>query len=280
MPPSKDPTAKPGRPAESPTGIPATGAPPPTTARVPRAPGQKASPAQSRQGSAKSRPIAGKRQRPASARRALWLSALVILAVLAVVGAAFLGSRGGGQAEAAVAVRPESHRLGTPGSTGVTLTEFLDFECEACRAAYPLVEQLRQDYQGRVTFVVRYFPIPSHTNSTAAAVAVQAASEQGQLEAMYARMYETQEQWGEQPQATPEVFRAMASQLGLDMAAYDASVADPATTARVRSDYTEGVALGVQGTPTFFLNEEKIEPSTEQEFRDMLDRALAEAGQP
>ncbi|TNM60441.1 hypothetical protein FMM08_19650 [Quadrisphaera setariae] len=216
--------------------------------------------------------------RPASARRAVRLSVFVVVALVAVLGAALLGSRsGGGQAEAADVVRQDSHRLGAPGSSGVTLTEFLDFECEACRAAYPLVEQLRQDYAGRVTFVVRYFPIPGHANSTPAAVAVQAASEQGQLEAMYQRMYQTQEQWGEQQQPTPEVFRAMAVELGLDMAAFDAAVADPATAARVASDFEDGIALGVQGTPTFFVNEEKIQPATEQEFRALLDQALAEA---
>lgn len=47
----------------------------------------------------------------------------------------------------------------------MTFVEFLDFECESCRAAYPANEQLRKDYEGRVTFVVRYFPIPSHFNA-------------------------------------------------------------------------------------------------------------------
>ncbi len=73
--------------------------------------------------------------------------------------------------------------------------EFLDFECEACRAAFPLVEQLRSQYGDRVNFVVRYFPIPAHFNAERAARAVESAAQQGKFEPMYKKMYETQSQW-------------------------------------------------------------------------------------
>ena len=55
-------------------------------------------------------------------------------------------------------VRDDSHRLNTVDGSDVTFVEFLDFECEACGAAFPIVEQLREDYTGDVTFVIRYFP--------------------------------------------------------------------------------------------------------------------------
>jgi protein-disulfide isomerase len=73
-------------------------------------------------------------------------------------------------------VRENSHRLGAAGTGKVVLVEFLDFECESCRAAYPVVEELRTTYAGKVDFVVRYFPIPSHTNAINSAVAVEAAA--------------------------------------------------------------------------------------------------------
>ena len=60
---------------------------------------------------------------------------------------------------------------------------------------YPFVEALREEYSGRVRFVARYFPIPSHANAVNAALAVEAASQQGSFEDMYSRMYESQEQW-------------------------------------------------------------------------------------
>ena len=79
-----------------------------------------------------------------------------------------------------------------PAPARSSLVEFLDFECESCRAAYPVVEDLRTKYAGKVDFVVRYFPIPSHANAVNAAVAVEAAAQQGKFEDMYKRMYDTQ----------------------------------------------------------------------------------------
>lgn len=230
-------------------------------------------------GAARSRPGNRAATRPSSRRNAARISLVIIAAVLAVMGAALLGSRSsssGGQAEAAQVVRPDSHQLSSAPEGAPVLVEFLDFECESCKAAHPFVEQLRQDYAGRVTFVIRYFPLPGHANSTASALAAEAAAQQGQLEAMYQRLYETQGEWGEQPEATPEVFRAHAEAIGLDLAAYDAAVADPATAARVQADFDDGIALGVTGTPTFFLDGERLEASTTEEFRARIDAALAD----
>ena len=172
-------------------------------------------------------------------------------------------------------VRDDSHRLQTAPDGKATLVEFLDFECEACRAAYPLVEQLRKDYAGKVTFVLRYFPIASHKNAMNAALAVEAAAQQGKLEPMYQRMYASQAEWGEQQSSQAARFRTDAIVLGLDMAAYDKAVADPATLARVEKDRQDGLALGVQGTPTFFLNGKQVTAQTEQQFRAEVDAALA-----
>jgi len=163
---------------------------------------------------------------------------------------------GGGQptVPSSVLVRPDSHRLSTAADGKVTVVEFLDLECEACGAAFPGVEKLRAEYADKVTFVMRYFPIPSHRNAELAARAVEAAGQQGQLEPMYRKMYETQPQWGDQAVSHVDTFRGFARDLGLDMARFEAAWNDPATTARVVADRTDGTALGVRGTPTFFIN--------------------------
>lgn len=168
----------------------------------------------------------------------------------------------------------DPRRLGDVGSTGVTFTEFLDFECEACRAAFPAIEDLREKYAGRVTFNIRYFPIPSHQNSRNAAVAVEAASKQGKLEEMYIRMYETQDEWGEQSDSKAALFREFAQDLGLDLKRYDAAVADPKTLERVQRDFSAGVELGVQGTPTFFIGEQRVEAQSIDDLRDAIDTAV------
>jgi protein-disulfide isomerase len=179
------------------------------------------------------------------------------------------------EAPAPRVVAGDPRRLGRPGSSGVTFTEFLDFECESCAAAFPAIEQLRQEYAGRVTFNIRYFPIDSHKNARNAAHAVEAAAQQGKLEAMYKRMYETQTQWGEQQSSKAALFRSFAKDLDLDMSKYDATVADAKTAARVQRDVQAGQQLGVQGTPTFFIDEQQIQPQSFDDLRQQLDAAIA-----
>jgi protein-disulfide isomerase len=173
-------------------------------------------------------------------------------------------------------VREDSHVLNQAVDEKAVLVEFLDFECEVCRAYYPTVEQLREEYSENLTLVMRYFPIPSHANSTNAAVAVEAAAAQGQLEPMYQRMYETQAEWGEAQDSKAPVFRGFAQELGLDMDQFDEAVADPATTARVQSDFEEGQALGVSGTPTFFLDGERLEVESPEDLTQAVQAAVGE----
>ncbi|MDP2288159.1 MAG: thioredoxin domain-containing protein [Actinomycetota bacterium] len=171
--------------------------------------------------------------------------------------------------------RTNSHILQPDADGSVTLVEFLDFECESCRAVYPFIESLRKTYAGKVRFIARYFPIPSHANAVNAALAVEAAAQQGHFEAMYSRMYETQEQWGEQEESKASLFRDFAQSIGLDLQRYDAAIADPSTLARIELDRQEGLALGVDGTPSFFLNGERIRPQSEQELQSLIDGQLA-----
>ncbi|MCG5212961.1 thioredoxin domain-containing protein [Streptosporangium sp. KLBMP 9127] len=221
-------------------------------------------------------------RRQATRKKNLAISLTVIGMFVVVLGAVFainrFGPGSGGAATVAgesQLVRADSHRVQTAADGKVTLVEFLDFECEACKAAFPAVEQLRKEYAGKVTFVVRYFPIASHFNAERAARAVEAAAGQGKFEAMYQRMYQTQTQWGEKQVPADDLFRKFAEEMGLDVAAWDKAYDDPATLARIKKDLADGQALGVQGTPTFFLNGKKIEPQSAEDFKVAIDAALA-----
>ncbi|MBB6345882.1 protein-disulfide isomerase [Nonomuraea muscovyensis] len=172
-------------------------------------------------------------------------------------------------------VRSDSHRLQTAPDGKVTLVEFLDFECGGCRAYFPVVEELRKHYAGKITFVVRYFPLANHYNAARAARAVEAAARQDKFEAMYQRMYERQDEWARKRVPADEIFRRYAKDLGLDVTAWDKAYQDPATLARVEKDAADGEALGVQGTPTFFLNGTKIQPLSSDAFKAAIDAALA-----
>ena len=204
----------------------------------------------------------------------------VALVVAALIAAIVLANTGDDDATALPAdsrterlVRSDSQRLSTAEDGKVTFVEFLDFECEACAAAYPAIEELRQTYDGRVTFVVRNFPL--HNNSEAAAQAAEAAAAQGMFEEMYDMLFQTQPQWGEKGSSQEDVFFGFAEQLGLDMDRFRAVYDDPATIERIRRDKADGQELGVSGTPTFFLNGDKVEVSSFAELVDQIDAALA-----
>ncbi|MBH0023658.1 thioredoxin domain-containing protein [Salinibacterium sp. SWN248] len=176
--------------------------------------------------------------------------------------------------ELASAVASDSNYVDNVGPAAVTVVEFLDFECGACGQFYPYVEALREVYDGDINYVVRYFPLPSHLNSMDAALAAEAAAQQGEFEAMYQRLFETQGDWAGGTPPQTDVFRALAEEIGLDMDAYDGAVADPATQARVEADFDAGVELGVNSTPTFFVNDEYIETSRLENLPEAVDAAV------
>lgn len=215
-------------------------------------------------------------------RVALVFSGAIILIVIAFIVVAILQAPqsrvpetdpSSGSATAA-AIRDDTHILDDAGDGAVTVVEFLDFECEACGAFYPVVEELRAEFSGEVTFAFRYFPLPGHSNSKNAAVAVEAAAQQGQLEAMYALMFESQAEWGEAQESRAPLFRQFAEQLGLDLVAYDAAVADPATLQRVESDFNDGMALGVSSTPTFFVEDRMVQLQSFEDLREAIEAEL------
>ena len=218
------------------------------------------------------------KQKPSKAKIIVWV---LLVAVVAAVAIPILIARANSTPETVPqgqgqVVRENSRVLSQAPDEQAVLVEFLDYECEGCRAAYPVIEELRAEYADTVTFVHRYFPLPGHRNSMNAALAVEAAAQQGQYEAMYQRMFETQEQWGESAEDQSAVFRGFAEDLGLDMAAFDAAVADPATQERIELDVADGEALGVGGTPTFFLDGEVLNPESLEGFRDAVETAATD----
>ena len=218
------------------------------------------------------------KQKPSKAKIIVWV---LLVAVVAAVAIPILIARANSTPETVPqgqgqVVRENSRVLSQAPDEQAVLVEFLDYECEGCRAAYPVIEELRAEYADTVTFVHRYFPLPGHRNSMNAALAVEAAAQQGQYEAMYQRMFETQAEWGESAEDQSAVFRGFAEDLGLDMAAFDAAVADPATQERIELDVADGEALGVGGTPTFFLDGEVLNPESLESFRGAVETAATD----
>lgn len=209
------------------------------------------------------------------------ISAVVVLLVAALIYVLVSQPNPGAGAgadgtESSQVIRENSHVLDQGEAGAVTVVEFLDFECEACGAFYPLVEDIREKYDGKITYVIRYFPLPGHLNSKNAAIAAEAAAQQGRLEDMYHRLFQTQAEWGEAQESRADLFRGYAQELGLEMGAYDAAVADPATAERVELDITDGEQLGVSSTPSFFIDGEPVTLEKWTDLEDNIESALNE----
>lgn len=202
--------------------------------------------------------------------------ALIAVAALVLAGMFVLTSRDDSSTEAASGepsaqlVREDSPRLSEGGEA--VFVEFLDFECEGCLALYPVIEDLRGQYGDRVTFVVRHMPL--HDNSVNAALAAEAAAEQGEFEAMYQRLFDSVDQWGHQSTSQAETFVGYAEDLGLDIDRFRADVSDPATLGRIEQSQQDGQAFGVSGTPTLFLDGERLELTSVADLEARIEAAL------
>lgn len=209
-----------------------------------------------------------------NAKLTIGLLTVVLLGLIGlfvyVEGAGDEGSRG------ADLVTADSHRLSEASDGKVTVVEFLDFECPSCGQAFPAVEQLRKEYDGRITYVVRNFPLPMHRNAENAAKAAEAAGLQGRFEEMYLQLFQNQQSWGGGQDDRAEAFVGYARQLGLDVERFTSDVGGTEVERRLRTDVAAGEAAGVTGTPTFFLNGERLSaPPTYQALKDAVDNALA-----
>jgi len=163
---------------------------------------------------------------------------------------------------------------GNPGAT-VTLIEYLDFECGACGAYYPLVQRLVNEYGDRVHFITRYFPLPGHKNGMNSALAVESAGMQGKYWEMQDLLFREQESWGNSLSPNPSLFTHYANQLGLNMEQFAQDTNSSEVKNRVARDRDSGNKLGVNATPTFFLNGKKLEnPRGYEAFKALLDDAL------
>jgi protein-disulfide isomerase len=153
-------------------------------------------------------------------------------------------------------VRTNSNKIEVKDAK-VTLVEFGDYQCPACKASQPTVEQIRRDYSGKITFVFRNFPLPQHQNALISSEAAEAAGEQGKYWEMNGILYDRQDEWAELTNPIDK-FLSYAKELGLDTTKFKQEIEDKKFEQKIKGDQTDGSTAGVSSTPTFFLNGERL----------------------
>ncbi|HET6370969.1 MAG TPA: thioredoxin domain-containing protein, partial [Nitrospiria bacterium] len=166
---------------------------------------------------------------------------------------------------------------GNPRSA-VTLVEYSDFQCPTCGQYYPMLRQLNDEFHDQIRFVYRQFPLTGlHRNAMPAALAAEAAGRQGRFWEMHNLIFEHQKEWSERTDAR-NLFIGYAKQLGLDITRFEADMDAESAKKEVESDMQSGFLLGVNGTPTFFLNGVKLQnPRTYDAFRNLIQLSVGGA---
>lgn len=163
------------------------------------------------------------------------------------------------------------------GTSGVTLVEFGDFQCPACRSYYPVIQQVQQKYGDKLKFQFRHFPLVQiHKNAMIGHRAAEAAGRQGKFWEMHDLLYERQSAWTNSPNPIA-VVEDYAAELGLNIDQFKADFASESVNNTISADIKAGQALGANSTPTFYINGKKIDPlpTDVAGFSKLIDEAIA-----
>jgi protein-disulfide isomerase len=157
----------------------------------------------------------------------------------------------------------------------VTLVEFGDYECPFCGALNPIIEKLLANFQGNKDFnyVFRNFPLPQHQYAKLAAEAAEAAIAQGKFWEMHNKIFDNQNAWTSNSQPL-DVFAGYAQGLGMDVNKFRDAVGANQAQDKIVEDLDDGNALGVNATPTLYLNGKQENATDYANLKKDIDEAL------
>jgi protein-disulfide isomerase len=155
----------------------------------------------------------------------------------------------------------------------VTIIEFSDYECPFCERFYSgALPQIREEYvkTGKVKIVFRDFPLAFHENAQKASEAAECSGEQDKYYEMHDKIFENQSNM------TVADLKKYAGEIGLNQTEFDACLDSGAMASEVQKDFSAGQALGVSGTPSFFINGQKLVGAQPfSAFKQIIDAELA-----
>ncbi len=202
---------------------------------------------------------------------------VIIIAIVVGFAGIFALTKDNGDSGTSASVTPTNHVAGA-GSAGVTIVEYGDFECPVCGRYFPMVESIRQKYGDQITFQFRHFPLTqTHPNAQAAHRAAESAGKQGKFFELYSILFERQSEWSASSNAVP-IFEGYANELELNVDQFKSDFSSKVVNDTINADVKAGQGLGVNATPTFFINGKQIEnPRDEADFDAIVAEAIARA---
>ncbi|MCG8374071.1 MAG: DsbA family protein [Balneolales bacterium] len=152
----------------------------------------------------------------------------------------------------------------------VTVVKYSDYQCPACAHYYSYVKQLKQDFGDDVHVVTKHFPLNQHPYAQVASRAAEASKKQGKYNEFHELIFAGQQQWS---QGNAEaIFIGYARSLDMDIDMFTADMNSADMNRIVVADRREGIEMGVNSTPTFFINGNKIEnQNSYEEFKTIVE---------
>lgn len=172
-----------------------------------------------------------------------------------------------------------AHTLGSIDAP-VMLEEFGDFECQPCGSLHPILKALKAEFGPRLVIVYRQFPlVAAHPHALAAARAAEAAGLQGKFWEMHNLLYENQKTWHDASDAEP-LFEEYATRIGLPLDRFKQDRSSALVEQRIALDRERGSWIGVNSTPTVFLNGKEVLPESlsHEKLRTLINAEISSAG--
>lgn len=167
--------------------------------------------------------------------------------------------------------RDSGDRSATAEPQKVTILKYSDYSCPTCKAYVGTQERLKQEFGDLIEIEYRHFPLGGFQYSRLAAHAVEAARNQGEYEAMHDLIFENQHVWTRGN--ARDHFNSYAEEIGLDMEQFAADIESDEIAQKVESQRREGNRRMVNGTPTYFINGNRLQqlPGSYEQFKSIVE---------
>jgi len=204
----------------------------------------------------------------------VWVG-IVILLGAGVYGLMQVESDGANKKIQIDAIDPASDNTKGNPDADVVLIEYSDFQCPACASYRPILSDFMDEYGDKVHLAFRHFPLSSiHPNAQVAGQAAQAAAIQDKFWEMHDKLFDNQSDWSNLSDPS-EKFAAYAEELGLDVEKFNTDLGSETVKNKVNDDYDSATAAGLNSTPSFILNGEKIDnPRSVEDLKELVDQQL------
>jgi protein-disulfide isomerase len=161
-----------------------------------------------------------------------------------------------------------------PTKEPLKITKFSDYQCPACKFYGQILDKAKEEFGDRIEVTYKNYPLRMHQHANLAARAAEAAKVQGKFIEMHEMIFVGQEQWSRGN--AEAIFIGYAKELGLDMDQFKADINSARMNRIVLADKREGNALGVNSTPTFFIEGEKVTrmPQNYEGFKALLESKM------